>query len=523
MRRIAMVSLFFFAWGTACGGADHAAADASTPDATASEGGAVLDAAEEEASAPPGEVKYLSQLGAKCDGSDDTLAVIAAVTGARNNAYTLVVDCVATLDIGLNIDRSVFIDNDTTIAFGGNGKFIIDNLFEPAFVIANTKNVTLSNWSLEWKGSMPVSLNTAGYSIGGQFQATGTNGSGHFNDEILSSWLTKNRGVIFADGPTHGIWANWLGSVNVSSIFFIIGDTTNVTITGLDLHSADTSDPSKYVPFGFMFGANFKSNQTITTASPKATDTNASQVFAVPTALKLEGITLDGIIMGFQGNTIGSTFNDITAKHISDLQDANGNNVGGVGQSFPPPHLFYLNYQYEGDPALFNSKILITNVNEVGPRLGNVRPGAGGYADSLKLGCMQCSVDGYKTNRKDGFMDVLDSDGLSVSNVVASYDSSFVDAYVNWPGWRWPGGGSVVYFKNVTFSHVLLTDEAATTISAPMSNNTASANANIVMNDVNVVVQSWTQGNILPAFTGLATGSFVTFTLKTQGATQILK
>jgi hypothetical protein len=92
-----------------------------------------------------GPVKYLSQLGAKCDGSDDTLAVIAAVTNARNDAYTLIVDCVATLDIGTNIDRSVFIDNNTTIVFGSAGKFIINNLFEPAFVIANTENVTLTN------------------------------------------------------------------------------------------------------------------------------------------------------------------------------------------------------------------------------------------------------------------------------------------------------------------------------------------------------------------------------------------
>ncbi len=184
--------------------------------------------------------------------------------------------------------------------------------------------------------------------------------------------------------------------------------------------------------------------------------------------------------MGTQGNTIGATFSNVTAKHVSDLQDTKGANVGGIGQNFPPPHLFYLNFQYNGDPALMNANITIKNVNEVGPRLGNVRPGGGGYANSLKLGCKACSVNAYKTNRKDGFMDVLDSDGLSFSNVTATYDSAFVDQYNNWPGWRWPGGGSPVYFKNVTFTHVTLTDLAAETVAGPMSNNIAVDNTNIV-------------------------------------------
>ena len=162
-------------------------------------------------------------------------------------------------------------------------------------------------------------------------------------------------------------------------------------------------------------------------------------------------------------------------------------------------------------------------MNEAGPRMGGVRPGGGGYASSLKLGCNSCSVDGYTTNRKDGFMDVLDSDGLTVSNVTATYDSSFVDQYEAWPGWRWPGGGADAYFKNVSFTHVTLTDEAAVTVAGPVSNNTSRENANIAMTDVSVVMQSWTMGSVLPAFTGLPPGSAITFTLKAQGTTQVLK
>ena len=234
-------------------------------------------------------------------------------------------------------------------------------------------------------------------------------------------------------------------------------------------------------------------------------------------------MTLDGIIMGFQGNTIGSSFRNVKVEHVSDLQDESGNNVGGEGQSFPPPHVFYLNYAFDGDPALFNANLSLENIDEVGPRMGKVRPGGGGYADSLKLGCHNCTVDGYTTNRKDGFMDVLDSDHLTVSNVTATYDSSFVDQYESWPGWRWPGGGTESVFENVTFSHVSLTDEAATSVAAPLSNNDAAGNANLVFDDVNITVQSWPKGNIVPTWRGIAAGSEVTFTLKAQKETQVLK
>lgn len=148
----------------------------------------------------------------------------------------MLVDCVATFDIGVNVDRSIFIDDDTTIEFTSAGKFIINNLFEPAFVIANTKNVTMTNWNVQRNSSMPITLNTNGYSLADKYYPTpGHNGSGTFSDKVLSDWLTKNRGVQFPDGPSHGLWAYLLGSINISSTFFIIGDTTNVKITGLNL------------------------------------------------------------------------------------------------------------------------------------------------------------------------------------------------------------------------------------------------------------------------------------------------
>ena len=167
------------------GGAEAQSETSPSPDASTTDASSAPLPSAADASTLP--VKNLSALGARCDGSDDTLATIAAVTGAQGNAYTLVVDCPATLDIGVKVDRSIFIDDDTSIAFTPNGKFIVNNLFEPAFAIINSKNITLTGWNVEYAGSMPVSLSTDGYSLGGVYHSTpGGNGSGQFNDIVLS-------------------------------------------------------------------------------------------------------------------------------------------------------------------------------------------------------------------------------------------------------------------------------------------------------------------------------------------------
>src|SRR5208282_627634 len=112
-----------------------------------------------------------------------------------------------------------------------------------------------------------------------------------------------------------------------------------------------------------------------------------------------------------------ATFENITSHRYGDLQDANGGNVGGIGKWFAPPHLFYLNYVTDGDPALFNTNIQIRNVVDDGPRVGVARDKGGsdsisGYALSLKIGCIDCVVDTYSSSRPDGFLDVLPSNNL---------------------------------------------------------------------------------------------------------------
>src|SRR5258708_7008470 len=167
-----------------------------------------------------------------------------------------------------------------------------------------------------------------------------------------------------------------------------------------------------------------------------------------------------------------------------------------MGKWFAPPHLFYLNYAANSDPALVNSNVQINNVVDDGPRVGTARDKGGtdtisGYALSLKIGCVHCSVDNYRSSRPDGFLDVLPSDGLTISNVTATYDSGFLNNL--FPGWRFPSSS----YKNIAFNNVTLTDSAPSTSQVPIGSSGDPSNENISFNNVRVVINRWS-GQGLP-------------------------
>jgi len=135
-----------------------------------------------------------------CDGTtDDTAGVARAFAAARHSAFTLVVDCPVRLHIGIDIARTIFIDSGTNVTFTGAGKFTVDNVFHPAFAIANSNDIVLTNWNVEYDASLPVNFKTKGYENQGQYVASESNAppASAFNDETLSNWLTANRAIAF--------------------------------------------------------------------------------------------------------------------------------------------------------------------------------------------------------------------------------------------------------------------------------------------------------------------------------------
>lgn len=451
-----------------------------------------------------------------CDGvTDDAKGAAAAFAAAKNGAFTLLVDCPVRMHIGDDILRPIFVEDGTTVVFAPGGKFIIDNLFTPAFMLANTQNVTMTNWEVEWDGSMPIDPATGSYHRDGVLvQEPGGNGSGAFNDTVLTPWLTAHRGIVF-DQSKGRVLSAWHGSVNNGAVFYLLGDTSNVHISGMSVHPIASAGGHQFVPFVFSFDSNFKSNQTVNATTPLT-----NQYFEVPHDLVLTDITLDGTYMGFQGSLHDAVIQRVHSKRYGDLQDASGGTVGGLGKYFPPPHLFYLNYGVTGDPSMFNRNIQMSDVTDDGIRVGVARDKGGsdtvsGYADSLKLGCHHCTVDRYTSHRPDGFMDTLSSDDLVVSNVVASYDSSFLHGV--FPGWRWPQPP----YSNVHFENVTLADTAATAAKAPMSNVGDSASSNIVFTNVKLSVNDWPGASILPTVNGSGVNSVLEFSMKSGPAKQL--
>ena len=449
-----------------------------------------------------------------CNGtSGDTQGVARAFEAASHGAFTLIVNCPVRLHIGTDISRTIFIDDGTSVQFTGAGKFTVNNVMLPAFVIANSNGIRLTDWNVEYDASLPVDSDVRGYENAGRFvRSPGrTQPSAAFNDLRITPWLTNHRGIIFdrRQGPVNSIWAN---PTNSSAVFFIIGDSSNISVTGMRLYAPTAAGGDRFVPMVFSLSRNFKSNQVVTAKTPFT-----AEYVAVPHNLVFSNIDLDGTYMGWQGNVRDVHIDHVRSHRYGDLQDASGANVGGIGKWFAPPHLFYLNYDYEGDPALFNKDIHIHDVIDDGTRVGVARDKGGndtlsGYALSLKIGCAECVVNGYKTYRPDGFLDLLPSNGLTISNVDATFNSAFLNNI--FPGWRFPIGP----YSHVTFNNIALVDTAASSVQPPIG-HTYHNNEALVFHNVRVSINLWTgQSPLAPTISGKQNDVSLDYTIRASAS-----
>jgi hypothetical protein len=430
--------------------------------------------------------------------SDDTAGVAKAFAAAGHGAFTLIVDCPVNIRVGMDIARPIFIDDGTSVEFTGSGKITVDNTFIPAFVIADSGKIKLTNWNVVYDASLPIDQNVGGYTNNGGF-VKGLKPANAFNDIRLREWLAANRGIVY-DKSQGNVNPPWTGLTNACAVFFITGDSSNIRVTGMRMSVPAAAGGERLIPVAFSLGVNFKSHQTVAAKTPMT-----GQYFSVPHDLTFSDINLDGTYMGWVGGLRDTVFDNIQSRRYGDLQDANGGTVGGVQKWFAPPHLFYFGFSTTGDPGLFTSNIEIENVVDSGVRIGKARDAGGtdtisGYALSLKIGCVNCRVNNYKSARPDGFLDVLPSDGLTITNVTASYDSSFLNNL--FPGWRFPSAS----YKNVRFENIKLVDTAASSFIAPIGNASQPTNEGITFKNVRVEMNRWagTASVPLPAIAGRA-------------------
>jgi hypothetical protein len=418
----------------------------------------------------------------RCDGvTDDIAGVTQAFAAAKNNAFILEVDCPVYMHVGMDIMRPIFIENGTHVDFTSTGLLIVDNTLIPSFVIADTYDVALTNWNLEYKGSLPINYKTGGYYYDGVWvNNDGSAPSSVFNDWVLTQWLTANRGINFA----RGVHAQWAGPTDLSAIFYLTGSTSHIDVEDMNVWVPSTAGGDHYVPMVFALTVGQTSDQSVTSSTPLM-----KPYFETPNNLTFSGITLDGTYFGFQGSAQNMQISNVVSYRYGDLQDADGGNVGGIANWFAPPHLFYFNYNPTQDASLYNNNIVIEKVMDYGERTGIPRDTTSGNCYSLKLGDNHGTVSNYTSLRPDGFMDVLSSSELTLTNITASYDSSFL--HETYPMIRFPE----FQYHEVTFTNVKLQDKADSTSIDPIQGNTDTSNTNITFNRTTITLNQWTGRN----------------------------
>jgi hypothetical protein len=414
-----------------------------------------------------------------CDGkTDDDAGVAAAFAAAKDGAFTLVVDCPVFFHVGTDIRRPVYIDNGTTVQFTGNGLFKVDNAGIPAFVIANSAKIRLLGWRIQYVGGLQITNTWPGYYDNGSLVEGKVGPAAAFAGKSLAEWMKAHRGMSFGQS------APWGGLTNTAAIFYIVGSTKDLEVRSMKMFVAPGAKGSQFIPMAFSSLGYWNDNQKdIMKTTPFTPDR-----YSVPSNVTFSDIDLDGYYMGWQGTFQNSLIEHVRAHRYGDLQDDQGGNPGGVGKWFAPPHLFYLNF----DPKLTgfeNRNLRVVDVIDYGIRVGVARDRGGsdpgsGYANSLKIGGINCEVTGYKSYRPDGLADILTSDGLKISNVDATYDSSFLNGV--YPAIRFP----MAPYRNVTLENITLVDKAPVSKQDPIWGSFNNANSGVVMINVKVILNN---------------------------------
>jgi hypothetical protein len=442
--------------------------------------------------------KSISNWVSTCDPSVDQRDNVAkAFAAAANNAFVLVVDCPVFIHVGEDIGKPIFVDSGVQVKMTGKGKFIVDNVFVPTFVIANSNDVTFADWRVQYIGSMPTDPRTGGYTMNGVFASSAASDPAAvaFHDRVLTPWLAANRGITF--GGTKTVWT---GPTSSAATFHIIGASSHFTISDMVFNVPPGADVQHLIPVAFDFDAGFKNGVTATTAG--LTD---PKLIAIPDHVSIDTVTLDGAYMGFAGEVSYGTFNNITSIRYGDLQKPDNTDLGGVGKWFAPPHLFYM-LAVGVTPT---NNITISNVTDEGVRLGVARDTSAsnltGYALSLKIGANHSTVSNYTSLRPDGLVDVLQSNGLTLSNVRGRYNSAFLHNF--FPGVRFPNAN----MHNITLNNVYIRDDAPVSAVPPVGNVTDAGSDHIVLEHVTVTVNSLANGvSLVPKIYGAGSSTDVT-------------
>lgn len=419
--------------------------------------------------------------------TDSTAAVTAWLASIAGTNVTGLWDCPVLVDIGIDPTRPIFLRSDTKVVFSGKGKCILTNSQLPGYVLMGITNVFWENAWFEWIGTNAIDYTAAPY----------TNVAANFNNNQLKTWMAgsatgspyNSNPVIFSGA---GATPYWLGPLKNCPILMIRGGCSNVRFrnTRFTIPKAATLD--KYILSAVMLDVQWKPGQTVTNATvPVSTNVDAVNDVTFTNTL------FDGVCMGVSGGAIAMSFFDTESLRYGDLFDAAGNNGGGVGTWMAPPHLFYVANPIAG----IDGTLVINGTTDRGYWGGppTRRPVSSGFCNSLKIDSGSAFVNGYMSQRPDGWADIT-SVGNSrgeITNVYVEMDTTCVNS----------AGGSAFAIrfpsspplKLFSLNNCKVFDTAAVPSAYPIQNASQYGNQDVTIEGLEVTQNDY-QGTYVPGF-----------------------
>ncbi|MBA6315450.1 hypothetical protein [Cellulophaga baltica] len=374
--------------------------------------------------------------------TDDRDVFVETLAQAHAVTARVMVDKDIFLDVEQTGTKSIFLEDNTWIEGKNDANIIINNLLSPAFYMALVKDITITNItflydnsydaSYDWSKSNDITLN--------QLQ--------------LRQYLNSTKDVIFDEcNPI------FRGSTSDRAMFSLEA-CENILFENVDIISKG-STADTFIQFVIKFKEQYVSNQT--------TSGEKNGVTAIPNNIIIRNLSIDGALMGLQGNVSNLVINKLDAYRYSDMQNSDGSNLGGnVGGNiyrFPPPHLMYFNDDFSINNHYPNN-IDLRNITDHGEYVGtNVTRGESGYCHSLKMiGKVEnVLVDNYKSYRRDGLGDFGDITNAVFKNIYAENTSEIFDPILKFSSLRFVGP-----LANTTFENITIKDNSAIAKIYPM-------------------------------------------------------
>ncbi|MBT2159756.1 hypothetical protein [Zobellia barbeyronii] len=371
------------------------------------------------------------------DKTDDREDFVETLDEAENIGAKVLVDRNMFLDLEETGKKSIFLADNTWLEGANEAHIRINNLLSPAFYMALTKNITITNVTFLYDQKYDASF---GWSYD----------SNTLNIKQLRGYLADEQSIDF-DGNN----PIWRGPILLRSTIVIDG-AHDVLIDNVKF-VAKGDTPDKFIQWAIKLKEEYKAGQKVV---------NDIGTTVIPKKIILRNVTMDGVIMGIQGVVNGFSSNGLTSLRYSDVQSLEGNYIGGTGYWMPPPHLIYFN----GDNStVYDSQnIEILNTIDNGDYVGSekVRTDVSGYCNSLKLvgNVKNVVVKDYKSYRRDGLWDLENISNGKFENIYAESKSDIFKTTYKYPTARFVGT-----LDNCTFKNILIKDTANKSLIYPWS------------------------------------------------------